>query len=66
MVRFSLSFSFTPGFKPGVKVWRGESNRFNGFPDYWAMKTVETVRRFVRALTTRLKPGVNETEQLSN
>lgn len=52
----NYSFSLTPGFSP-VMAARANQNRFNGFP-----RVGKPLKRLVGrvALTTRLKPGVNE------
>jgi hypothetical protein len=52
----SNSISLTPGFSPGF-TGQDDQNRFNGFPS-----AGKPLRRLARkeASTTRLKPGVNE------
>jgi hypothetical protein len=52
-------FSLTPGFSP-VTVPGKEKNRFNGFP-----AADKPLKRLVlrAAFHTRLKPGVNKTNQ---
>jgi len=55
VVQFGLTALILTRFQPGESVERGESNRFNGFPDYLAMKTVETAITYLipQTLTER-------------
>ena len=55
------AFSLTPGFSP-VIIGPEAENRFNGF--FGAGKPLKRLVSF-SALTTRLKPGVNETMLIS-
>ena len=60
----SSAFLLTPGFNRVLAMPRRDKTVSTVYPRFG--ETVETVRRIVRCLVTRLKPGVNEIPQFSH